>query len=127
VAKTHVSTAPNRRFHPIFLAAWVLQLIAVISTSLAPGRMIPLVVGAHDKWAHFLSYLLLGFLPFAGARHRKVGILLALAAIPMGGGLELLQHFVPGRTPELADAAANSMGVLVGLVVAGLYRTLRDR
>jgi len=54
-----------------------------------------------------------------------VGIWLALVAIPMGAVLELGQHFVPGRTPELGDAAANSLGVLAGLVVAGLYRRAR--
>jgi VanZ family protein len=83
------------------------------------------VVGAHDKWVHFGSYLLLGFFPVAGVRHWKVGIWLALVAIPMGAVLELGQHFVPGRTPELGDAAANSLGVLAGLVVAGLYRRAR--
>jgi len=117
----------NRCFHPIFLAVWVVQLVAVIAGSLAPGRMIPSVIGAHDKWAHFGGYLLLGFLPCAGARSPKLGILLALAAIPLGAALELGQHFVPGRTPDWADAAANSVGVLVGLAVADLYRSARLR
>jgi VanZ family protein len=105
------------------LAVWVVQLIAVIAGSLAPGQMIPPVIGEHDKWAHFGGYLLLGFLPLAGARNLKLGVLFALAAIPMGAALELGQHFVPGRTPDLADAAANSLGVLVGMAGAAFYRT----
>jgi VanZ family protein len=122
-----LTTAPHRRFHPIFLAVWVVQLVAVIAGSLVPGRMVPSVVGEHDKWAHFAGYLLLGFLPLAGARSPKLGIVLALAAIPLGGALELGQHFVPGRTPDFADALANSCGALVGMVVAGLYRTAQVR
>jgi len=117
----------EQTFHRFFLVVWVLQLIAVVTGSLIPGRLVPSVIGDHDKWAHFGGYLLLGFLPVAGARSLKLGLALAIAAIPMGGALELGQHFVPGRTPDWADAAANSLGVLVGVVVAMLFRTLRTK
>lgn len=100
-------------------------MIAVISGSLIPGDMVPAVIGEHDKWAHAGGYSLLGFLPLAGARSAKLGIFLALAAIPMGGALELGQHFVPGRTPDFYDAAANSLGVVLGMIVALLYRSFR--
>lgn len=106
---------------------WVLQLVAVVGGSLIPGDMVPAVIGAHDKWAHTGGYSLLGFLPFAGARNWKLGILLSLAAIPMGGALELGQHFVPGRTPDWYDAAANSVGVMIGMAVAWIYRSIRSR
>jgi VanZ family protein len=119
-----LSPASIRRLHSLFLAVWILQLIAVIIGSLLPGGMVPSPIGAHDKLAHFGGYLLLGFLPLAGARSVKWGIVLALCAIPMGVALELGQHFVPGRTPDVLDALANSAGVLAGMAAAGAYRIL---
>jgi VanZ family protein len=106
------------------MGAWVLQLAAVIVGSLLPGQMVPDIVGAHDKWAHFGGYVLLGFFPVIGVRSLRRGVSLALAAIPMGAALELLQHFVPGRTPDVFDALANSGGAIAGICVAGVLRRL---
>jgi len=39
-----------------------------------------------------------------------------------GGALELLQFFVPGRTPSIIDWSANTVGALLG---AGLIWVLR--
>jgi VanZ family protein len=86
--------------------------------------MVPSIVGAHDKWAHFGAYAVLGFLPVTGLRSLRLGLLLALAAIPLGAALELLQHFVPGRTPDVFDALANSVGAVAGICAAGVSRRL---
>lgn len=42
-----------------------------------------------------------------------------------GAAIELAQYFVPGRTPELADAIANLIGALLGLALALGARHLR--
>ena len=89
-----------------------------------PGDMVPDVVGSHDKWAHFGAYVLLGLFPVTGARSLRVGLSLALAAIPLGGVLELLQHFAPGRTPDVFDALANSEGAIAGICIAAVLRRL---
>jgi len=42
----------------------------------------------------------------------------AIAGVLLGGVLEVAQYYVPGRTASYADAAANTLGVVVGVLVA---------
>jgi VanZ family protein len=53
---------------------------------------------------------------------------LGLALTTYGGLLELGQTFVPGRTPQVADALENLIGVIVGSMLLTLARrTIRWR
>ena len=56
------------------------------------------------------------------AWREKVGLLwLALALFAYGYGLELLQDLVPAREYRLSDAAANGLGIAIGLIGVRLF------
>lgn len=38
-------------------------------------------------------------------------------------GIEYMQHWIPGRTVELADAVANTTGILIALAIVWAYES----
>jgi VanZ family protein len=79
-----------------------------------------------DKTAHFAGYALLSVLAlraWAGGRLAGISWRTALAAIIFaslyGVSDEIHQVFVPGRSSDIADAAADAFGACAG-AVAGL-------
>jgi len=74
-----------------------------------------------DKLAHGAAYGLLGFLLAFGFFKRlrlslktKLGLVI-LTGVGLGILDEIHQLFVPGRTPDPLDAAADALGVALGL------------
>ena len=114
----------------VFWATW---LAGVISGSLASGnemssldKVLPFL--QYDKVTHYGAYAGLAFLSLLAFERRR-GLAVALSMILLGAVIELLQHFSPGRTPDIADAIANTLGVFsgiaVGLLVTGAYQGIR--
>lgn len=84
-----------------------------------------------DKWAHVLIYLPLGFLLLGALARARAGrgsgtLLLMTFALGSLYGItdEIHQYFVPGRHMDWRDAAADSLGVMLGGL---LYLKLRNR
>jgi len=73
----------------------------------------------YDKLVHYGAYAGLAFLSMMAFERRR-GIRVALSMILLGAVIEFLQHFSPGRTPDIADATANALGVLSGIAVGSL-------
>jgi len=95
-------------FSFVFIGIGILSLIP-------PSSGIEL--GEHDKWNHFISYLVLSLnwcLIKSSPKLFFVGLLLCGF---YGLSLEYLQGFVPGRVPSLLDASANMGGVVTGFVL----------
>lgn len=113
----------------LLLAAWAIAVVVVVSGSLAPAFLLrklpPVAVPDNDKAAHFLAYVILAMLPVVAADVVRMGLLLALAMIPLGVALEFFQQLVPTRSFELADMAANTLGVLTGVLIALWLRGFR--
>jgi VanZ family protein len=85
-----------------------------------------------DKLAHAGAYALLGFLMFRvfqTTRIRKSAVLLvtlsALVSSLYGVSDEIHQYFVPSRTADIVDVAADSMGSLVGAIAAQIILNRR--
>jgi hypothetical protein len=105
------------------LKLWVIlgmiQVGAVICLSLAP---IPEVPGANflgsDKIAHCAAYgaMMLWFGQFS--RRRAVLLPVASGLVALGIALEFLQGATDYRTFDVADMAANTVGVAVGLLLS---------
>ena len=75
-----------------------------------------------DKLGHFGAYGLLMFW-FALLYHRRpTRALYMIGFIALGVGLEFLQGALGTRTLDLADMAANSIGVLLGWAAALIVR-----
>ncbi len=91
-------------------------MTAITALSLWPMEKLPLVPGT-DKTHHFIAYGALMF-PAALRKPDKL-ILLCLLFIAYGGLIELLQPYV-NRYGEWLDMAANTGGVVCGLIIAGL-------
>ena len=76
-----------------------------------------------DKGVHFVEFAILGFLLSLGfflnlktsPRTRFVWVL--VIGILLGGIIEIYQYFLPARSFEILDLAADSLGVLIGLLV----------
>ena len=102
--------------HWALLTALLLVLISVLS--LSPASQLPAVPGT-DKTHHFIAYAACVF-PLA-LRRPRYWLWLALAIIGWSGAIELIQPYV-NRYGEWLDLAANSLGVLIGIILATLCR-----
>mgnify|MGYP000597371654 FL=1 len=100
-------------------ACTLFTLTAITVLSLSPLPESPPVPGG-DKTHHLITYALLAF-P-AALRRPRHWQLLCLLFIAYGGVIELIQPYV-NRYSEWLDFAANSTGVLCGLLLAELFYT----
>lgn len=95
----------------------MLLLVALLSLMPVAG------IGGSDKLAHFLSYAMLSGWFSLLIRAPRSLFAVAIGLIVFGVVLELLQGMTSYRMAELADAAANSLGVAAGLLC--FYSPLR--
>jgi len=95
-------------------AGW-LMIAGTVVLSLVPAPPGP--PGLSDKVAHALVYAVLA-LWFCGiyhqARHWRIGLRL----VGLGLALEFLQGLGQTRYPEMADALANTAGIVVAIMIA---------
>ena len=111
------------RIAPVLLAVyWIL----IFTGTHLPGSSIK-SVDISDKLMHFTAFAGLSFL-LAWSLPRKVAgrisglVLTALVALTYAVIDEWTQGFVANRSPSLGDFVADSLGIVVGLIV---YSTLR--
>jgi len=120
-------------FRRLVAARWALLLAwmgVIFAFSALPGSAIP---GRFSVGGHFIEYAVLGVLmAFAlhPTRGDARGALLALVLCSLYAvSDEAHQAFVPGRTPDVADWAVDTIGAAVGIAaaVAVLARRLARR
>ena len=98
-------------------------VLAIIVLSLVPGVDRP-HTGLPGKVEHFIAYCSTGTLFALGFWSIGSRVVIALGLTLLAGLMEILQMWVPGRHPAIADAVASSMGGLVGIALGGLLLTL---
>lgn len=111
--------------------AWVAAAMwmgVIFALSSLPGSSVP--AGEYGSIGHFGGYMVLGalyFLALGGHRNGWRAVALAvLLASAYGVTDEFHQSFVPGRMPDPADWATDTLGALTGaLATFGLLRWLR--
>ena len=88
--------------------------------------------GISDKTAHVLIYGVLGasmMRALAGGRATPITLPAILAAIVLttlyGVSDEMHQYFVPPRTPDILDVAADAAGACAGAIVVAVLAHLR--
>jgi VanZ family protein len=111
----------------VLIAYWALIFVG---THLPSARMPSL--HASDKICHFvaftgLSFLLCWAIPSSRVSWGKILLLAASIAITYAVLDELTQQFIPGRTCDIWDVAADSVGVLLGLITYSIARCLVGR
>jgi VanZ family protein len=67
---------------------------------------------------HLAAYWVLSSLGWLGLSAPRRLIPFAVLLLLLGSSLEFAQLYIPGRTADLLDVAANSTGTLLGLVTA---------
>jgi VanZ family protein len=100
----------------------MLWTLLIFVGCLYPGRELPHVqVPLIDKWTHFVLFGVFAFLWLCAcpAYTRKSLLLLFLIATGMGVFIELLQGLITflGRSMELMDVVADSVGGMLGIAV----------
>ena len=101
--------------------AWAAMLFALSSQPVLPSAP-----GVNDKMAHALGYGLLGVLCLIGLTEgewRRITWRRGLAAVALatvyGATDEFHQSFVPGRSPDVADLMADTVGAALAVAVMG--------
>ena len=111
-----------------FFICWlplVIYCLAIYIQSGQPGlKHIP-DVRFLDKFLHFGAYGLLGILFFRAYEtlplkaNKTLLILLSIGSATLYGiSDEIHQYFVPSRTADIADMAADSVGSIIGVIAA---------
>lgn len=110
---------------------WALVLVwaaLVVILSVLPGRVMPgKVIPGLDKIAHFVFYAVLALLAQRAARklHLTSWVALTVSCGLFGAVLELVQHFMPGRSMSVADMLANFLGAAAGSAAYILFARKR--
>ncbi len=105
------------RYRFWWIAGGVVMALAVIVTSLLPAADLP-SVQLWDKFEHAFAYFALAAW-FGGAVRPDRYLRLALVLVALGIAIEIAQGTMGfGRTADLRDVLANSVGIAIGLIVA---------
>ena len=102
------------RAHQIL--AWGCIAIVVV-LSLVPGSHRPhtFLPGLAE---HFIAYAVTGFFFALNYRSLQESLLVWVGLAIASGIFEILQNFIPGRSPSPVDALASVSGLSVGLITA---------
>jgi VanZ family protein len=92
---------------------WILIALVVTLSVVSFSQPIPLEGG--DKYQHAMAYATLMF--WWGMLQPRRRWLWALALPILGVGLEFVQSFMPLRHMDWRDALANTLGVILALVL----------
>ena len=104
----------------IWLTAGALWCAVVTYFSLlAPSQLPDIFLNIKDLFLHFGAYSVAAFLLTMGSRSPRGPWKPALVSFALGVGLEILQPIVAvGRTFSYADMAANTVGLIFGMLLA---------
>ncbi len=91
----------------------------IVVLSLLPAQARP-HTGVGGEYEHWIAYALVGGAFAAGYFATRTRIFAGLALTANSAILELLQNFIPGRTPELTGFLASSLGAWIGIFLAAL-------
>jgi len=106
------------RWPGLWVAIWVAMIGAVVFGSLVSASDLPTVPDGFDKVEHFGGYLLLSAYAVMLFANRRGQAVAAAGLIALGVGLEIAQGaWTVSRMADSADALANSLGVLAGLML----------
>ena len=111
------------RYHRFWLLIGLLLVIATFITSLMPlqmGHGVP----HQDKLLHMAGYGMLTLWFLQIVRNQSALVLIPLAMVALGVGIEVLQGFTGYRYPDRMDALANTLGCIGAALLA--LTPLRD-
>ncbi len=106
---------------------WALAIVALVFLASSRSTVAGPEVRNSDKVVHFAVYGLIGTLVCRAARPGWGGAVAAFAVVSAYGATdEWHQSFVPGRSSELADWVADSLGAATAVALYTGVRWYRD-
>jgi VanZ family protein len=109
-----------RRHRHLAAAALPVSVFFVSWASLQPSLAPPSEGGA-DKGLHVLCFAVFGAMA-ALAFNRRLLPVAAAGLLAVGAGIEIAQHFVPGREGSVGDWLADAIGLVIGIAALELVR-----
>ena len=100
--------------------AWLCVLTITI-LSLLPGEERP-HTGFSGRFEHAMAYAGTGFFIWFGYPHPRHRALFWISLAIASGVFEVLQNFIPGRSPSIFDALASTLGLTLGYMVSALLQ-----
>ncbi|MEP7173237.1 MAG: VanZ family protein [Aestuariivirga sp.] len=91
----------------------------IVVLSLLPAQTRP-HTGIGGEYEHWIAYALVGGAFAAGYSTTRARLFAGLALTGNAAILELLQNFIPGRTPEFTGFLASSFGAWFGIFLVAL-------
>jgi VanZ family protein len=107
----------------------LIWLLFIIVGSFMPSSNVP-KIAVSDKGIHFIFYAIFAFLLYFPLRVNtkrsftlvNTSIIVLLVGFTLGAVVELIQHyFIVGRFGEYLDIVANTIGLLVGVLISEVY------
>ena len=117
-----------------FLRFWfpvLLYVTLIFTVSSIPNLKIPNFPGLSDKLVHATEYGILGFLMVRALRGTTLASSVPAALVTLLFGLgvgladELYQAYVPGRSSDPLDFAADASGLAVSMILFLILRATR--
>jgi VanZ family protein len=105
----------------LYILSFAVVLIGIGVLSLMPPSS-GIELGEHDKWNHFIAYLVLSLNWSLIENKSKVFWIGIIACFLYGMLLEYLQGFVPGRESSIMDALANTGGIGTGSLIGYIIK-----
>lgn len=91
----------------------------IVVLSLLPAQTRP-HTGVGGEYEHWIAYAVVGGAFAVGYFATRARLFAGFALMATAATLELLQNFIPGRTPELAGFLASSLGAWFGIFQVAL-------
>jgi VanZ family protein len=106
----------DRRAKAVMLALWAVGWAVVFYASFRPVQDLPL--GLSDKTFHLAGYAVMTALSAGFCHTPALLALIAAGTVAASAAIEVGQSFLPYRSFELLDIAANATGAAVGVAAA---------
>ncbi len=107
----------------------------IFASSSIPGSKFPnFVLLHHDKLIHTGIFLVFGLLIYRALMIRSKdnsfdfqrALIVIFCVVVYGASDEFHQSFVPGRTPDVWDATADTIGGILSLIIIFIYSRKRS-
>ena len=102
----------------LWLGLWIAAIVALVVICLVPLDSLPPLPDNSDKLEHLLGYFALSAAAVQLFGSRRALSLVAVGLVALGIGIEIAQGYTVYRSSDLADALANTLGVLLGMATA---------
>lgn len=114
----------------------ILWALAIFIGSSIPSKDFPdLKIFSYDKLLHFGAFLVLALLTYRALRHQTrfpalagSPLLYTIVLVAAYGAIdEVHQSIVPGRTPDLFDFFADTLGAVFAVFLVHLWMRIRQK